>query len=150
MDLEGEVGDAHQRRIGAERGDHVRGRPDVDVVGGGDRVQRVARRRVAEGHEARHGTAQARLGEAPRLVAVLGHEDAARADDAGGAPWRQGVEIGVDDRVLDRVERQPGRVLWAGLRTGQEQTVAGFSRPASPVHREVACQSRSASAGAAG
>ena len=93
--------------------------------------------------------AQAHLGEAHRLVAVVGDEHRARGQDARRPPRRQRLEIGVDHRVLDVGQR---RIAAASCGRGwvrdSMQPVAGQRRRgARPSTVKVACQMRSASAG---
>ena len=124
VNLHGEVGGTLQGGIALQRGDDFVGRADMHVHGGDQVAHQVARGEVAGGGQPMAHARQADLGKPHRLVVVVGDEDRARGEDARFAALGQGLEIGIEHRVLDigqgglRRFRRP----WLGPR--QHQPVA--------------------------
>ncbi len=82
-----------------------------DIVG-----KRVARQTMALGAKLRGLNGQTGFGEAAGIFTVIGHKGGARGHNTRRDARRQRVEIGVDNRILQRVQRQLRRILRARLR----------------------------------
>ena len=105
MDLEHEIRNASENRVGAERGDDILGCSDVNVESRDQVVQCVAADDMATAPEAVERAPQSLFGKTLCIFPAVGDEKASRRHD----PWRtargQCLEIGVDDRMLEIGER---------------------------------------------
>ena len=150
MNLEHQVGHPLQRRVGAERGDDVVRRADMHIERGDQLGERLPREVKSRRDEMIDNPAQADIGEAQCLVAVVGDEHGSRAEDARRASGRQRGEIGLDDRQLQIGEAGARRLLLRGcVRDSMSPSPALPARMPPPTEK-VACHIRSMSCGAAG
>ncbi len=86
MDLHGNLGRMFERSVARQALGHLVGRADMAVEGAQEIVQAVAEKDVSLCREMGGDPPQPGFGEAPRVVAPVGDEDAARGEDAGAAP----------------------------------------------------------------
>ncbi len=138
MRLNGQIGGTGQRSVGSQRGDHVVRVADMDI----HRGDLVVYRHALDKHRATDRGVpcplprQADFSQPHRLLAVVGDEHRARGQDTRRAALRQGLQIGVDHRMLDLGQRQVGRLRRPRLRARQHQPVARRAGPPGAFHGE--------------
>jgi len=116
MRLKNKIGHPLQCAVGTKRGDDVVRYPDMNVERGDHIGESLSRRRVTAGDEVVARTPQSDAGQAQRLLTIVGGEHAARRHDPRLAARRQGVEVGIDNGMLNLGERRARSFLGPRLR----------------------------------
>ena len=88
MDLEDEIGDPVERAVGAERGNHVFRRSEMDVKRRNELGKRSAGSDKSDIDEMIDDPAQADIREAQRVFPIVRDEQRSRSHDARFAPCR--------------------------------------------------------------